>query len=355
MNNFYKSFSVENEIVAHHNEFQGYARFNNTAPEGTVDLSTSTNKVEDSVTSVENDKPTDIEDHAVMFDKCSKTESIKNSFENPLFQLDIEPTAPPTNVTDGVQIVIEGKGKGIENPVAFIEESKEVNVESENIESVIEVDNLITVETDEVKNDENTVTNETDPLGVSNFIANQQSLEDSIVDVRKEEEASEVIEANGSTENVVKDSIPPHAEFVNPLSELEPKTPQATTENPLIETEVLVDTSIEVENEFRESNINLEATKEKSVTETIEANPMQEDEINSSVEIPTETPSNEAPKEDSNIIGKVDVVDNLAETSENLLVDVSSATNDTPATEMNVVEENTENKLVDFDSSNVTS
>ena len=319
-----------------------------------MDLSTTTNtdKVEN-VTTAENDSPTDIEDQIVMFEKCSNQDSNKNSFENPLFQLDIVPSAPTSVPTDGVQIVIEGKGKGIENPVAFIEE-KDTNVESENKESVIEVENLITVENDEVKNDANTVMNEIDPLGVSNFIANQQSLEESIFDVRKEEEiveeAFEVLEAKESAENYAKDaSLQTRAEFVNPLSEVDNKPSPISYESQLIETEVLVDTSTDVADELEESVINQEPTNEKPVTETVEGFSLK---VVDSANVSSE---NKADKEETNNIEKEDEADDLVEATENLLVDISSTTNDTPNAELNLAEENTENQLVDFDSSNNTS
>ncbi len=318
-----------------------------------MDLSTTTNtdKVEN-VTTAENDSPTDIENQTVMFEKCSKQDSNKNSFENPLFQLDIVPSAPTSVTTDGVQVVIEGKGKGIENPVAFIEE-KDTNVESENKESVIEVKNLITVENDEVKNDANTVMNEIDPLGVSNFIANQQSLEDSIFDVRKEEEiveeACEVLEAKESAENYAKDALQTRAEFVNPLSEVDNKPSPISYESQLIETEVLVDTSTDVADELEETDINQEPTNEKPVTETVERFSLK---VVDSANVSSE---NEAEKEETNKIEKEDEADDLVEANENLLVDISSTTNDTPTAELNLAEENTENQLVDFDSLNNTS
>ena len=174
----------------------GYARFQNNGSEGSVDVNTPNTAANTEEAAIATAPTAD----SIVFDKCVLKED-KNSFENPLFHLDI--VTPQNN--DSVQIVMEGKGHGIENPVAFVDEETKSKADTDII---IEESNLVIID-DEVENETNVdqdVKSETDPFGVCNLFANQKSLEDSISDVRKEEDMIE------NAEEVSKDALEAIAE-----------------------------------------------------------------------------------------------------------------------------------------------
>ena len=169
----------------------GYARFQNNGSEGSVDVNTPNT----AATTEEAPIATAPADDPIVFDKCVVKED-KNSFENPLFHLDL--VTPQNN--DSVQIVMEGKGHGVENPVAFVDEETKSKADTDII---IEESNLVIIDA-EVENEtivDQDAKSETDPFGVCNLFANQKSLEDSIGDVRKEEDIIE------NAEEVSKDAL----------------------------------------------------------------------------------------------------------------------------------------------------